>query len=104
MLGRAGESEPVVGPHPHVPSLGDQHPDEQERRVQYLVMTRAQDELILTRTLQQRGATVFHGGRTAIHSKNGQACFLDSIPAKLVQHDVPSPDPGYDDEAIVPFR
>jgi superfamily I DNA/RNA helicase len=92
------------GNYPHVRSLGDEHQEEEERRVLYVAMTRAEDELILTRTLQQRGAMVPHGGRTAMHSQNGQACFLDLMPNELMEQEVPNPTPGFDDEAIVPFR
>ncbi|MFW6039249.1 MAG: ATP-dependent helicase [bacterium] len=72
------------GNYPHIRSIGEEDQEEEERRVLYVALTRAQDELILTRTARKDDAFVPHGAcdaRTAI----GKACFLDDVPEELLE-------------------
>ncbi len=52
------------GMYPHSRSLGDAEAEEEERRILYVALTRAQNELIITRTGDDN-RYVFHGGSTA---------------------------------------
>ncbi|MFC1636225.1 ATP-dependent helicase [Planctomycetota bacterium] len=72
------------GVYPHVRSLGKEDTEEEERRILYVAMTRAKDELILTRTCSYFGQRVFYGGAMGDNSPNGTAYFLDTLPDKLV--------------------
>jgi len=74
------------GMYPHVRSLGRYEEEEEERRVLYVAMTRAQDELIITRNLSQRGQYNFHGGFRAEHSNDGTPYFLESVPENLIDY------------------
>lgn len=71
------------GMYPHLRSLGNKEAEEEERRVLYVALTRAQDELIITRA-SDTGQTVFHAGSFA-HSA-GSPYFLEYLPPKLVAH------------------
>ena len=93
------------GVYPHVRSLGDEDGEEEERRILYVAMTRARDELILTRTLDVRGRTTFFGNARARHSPGGTPYFLDRVPGELVDTDLPDDkdaDP-WDDDVIDPW-
>lgn len=68
------------GMYPYIRSLGDEDEEEEERRILYVAMTRAKDELILTRTGSRRGRTVFHGGTAGPY-------FLSTLPDNLVEKD-----------------
>jgi DNA helicase-2/ATP-dependent DNA helicase PcrA len=95
--------EPNV--YPHVRSLGDPDGEEEERRVLYVGMTRARDELIMTRSCCRGGRTVFWGAATAEHSPGGVAYFLHGLPEELVRREAGvrgDPDPG--GETIVSWR
>jgi len=95
--------EPNV--YPHVRSLGSADDEEEERRVLYVGMTRARDELILTRSCCWGGRTVFWGGATAAHSSGGTAYFLHGLPEGLVKREAgfrKGTDPG--GETIRSFR
>ena len=70
---------------PHSRSIGKHEDEEEERRVLYVAMTRANRELILTRTCEKRGYTVLAGGATGTHSDGGTAYFLDRLPDELVE-------------------
>jgi len=72
------------GMYPHVRSLGNFDEEEEERRVLYVAMTRAQDELIITRNLSQGGRYNFHGGYRAEHSRDGSPYFLEKLPDNLL--------------------
>lgn len=72
------------GLYPHLRSLGDTEAEEEERRILYVALTRAQDELIMTRSGDDN-RTLFHGGSFA-HS-SGSSYFLEYLPVKLVQHE-----------------
>lgn len=70
------------GNYPHSRSLDNEDDIEEERRVLYVALTRAQDELVISRHLSSR---------TSWNSwKQPQICFLDSLPEKLVQRALPS--------------
>ena len=72
------------GMYPHVRSLGNFDEEEEERRVLYVAMTRAQNELIITRNLSQGGRYNFHGGYRADHSRDGSSYFLEKLPENLL--------------------
>jgi len=76
------------GLYPHVRSLGRFDDEEEERRVLYVAMTRAKDELIITRTLSQHGRYNFHGGFRADHSSDGSPYFLETIPEGLLDRSI----------------
>ena len=95
--------EPNV--YPHVRSLGSRDDEEEERRVLYVGMTRARDELILTRSCSWGGRTVFWGGATAAHSSGGTAYFLHGLPMELVRREAGvRKGPGGDGETITSWR
>ena len=72
------------GIYPHVRSLGNEDSEEEERRILYVAMTRAKDELILTRTCSDYGQRVFYGGAVGDNSSDGTIYFLDTLPNELV--------------------
>jgi DNA helicase-2/ATP-dependent DNA helicase PcrA len=72
------------GAYPHLRSLGDKDAEEEERRVLYVALTRAQNELIVTRAGDDN-RTLFHGG-SYVHAQ-GSPYFLEYIPAELVEYE-----------------
>ncbi|MBW1643083.1 MAG: UvrD-helicase domain-containing protein [Deltaproteobacteria bacterium] len=66
------------GMYPYIRSLGEEDEEEEERRILYVAMTRAKDELVLTRTGTQYGKTVFHGGAVGTY-------FLNMLPDELIE-------------------
>ena len=73
------------GMYPHIRSLGDKDQEEEERRILYVAMTRAMDELIVTRSCQHHGARVFHDSHSAEQSHGGSGYFLQDVPEGLVE-------------------
>lgn len=71
------------GTYPHMRSLGDKDAEEEERRVLYVALTRAQDELIITRAGDDN-RTLFHGGSYV--QSAGSPYFLEYLPPQLVEH------------------
>ncbi len=71
------------GMYPHMRSLGDRDAEEEERRVLYVALTRAQDELIITRSGDD-SRTLFHAG-SYVYSA-GSPYFLEYLPPRLVEH------------------
>jgi DNA helicase-2/ATP-dependent DNA helicase PcrA len=66
------------GMYPHIRSLGTEDEEEEERRILYVAMTRAKNELILTRS----------GGPSSYSYSYGDAAeayFLSDLPDKLVE-------------------
>ena len=57
--------------YPHVRSRGDADAIEEERRILYVALTRARDELIITRSMDVDHGWVFDASPTA---------FLDDLP------------------------
>ncbi|MCA9128306.1 MAG: ATP-dependent helicase [Planctomycetales bacterium] len=68
------------GNYPHARSLGDESAIEEERRVLYVALTRAQDELILTRNMAKSYS------RTSWNASTGSHYFLEGLPSKLISH------------------
>jgi DNA helicase-2/ATP-dependent DNA helicase PcrA len=66
------------GMYPHIRSLGVEDDEEEERRVLYVAMTRAKNELILTRS-EGRSSYSYSYGDAA------EAYFLSDVPDKLVE-------------------
>ena len=64
-------------------SLGDKDAEEEERRVLYVALTRAQDELIITRSGDD-SRTLFHGGSYV--QSAGTPYFLEYLPPDMVEH------------------
>lgn len=71
------------GMYPHVRSLGDEEAEEEERRILYVALTRAQNELIITRSGGDN-QTLFHGGSFA-HGA-GSSYFLEYLPTQMVEY------------------
>ena len=76
------------GFYPHTRSLGNRDEEEEERRILYVAMTRARDELIVTRSNSFGADLVFRSGATAMHSEGGEAYFLQDIPGNLADCEV----------------
>lgn len=77
------------GNYPHVRSLGDDDKEEEERRVLYVAMTRAKNELILSGTVRSRGAYVpFHNRGFAAGGGSARPYFLTDLPDELVTTDL----------------
>ena len=94
------------GVYPHARSLGDEDAEEEERRILYVAMTRARDDLILTRTNERFGRTVLWGGHRASQAPGGTTYLLDDIPDDLVDaspHEEPAGG-GWEDDVIAPWR
>ena len=72
------------GVYPHLRSLGDKDAEEEERRVLYVALTRAQNELIITRAGDD-SRTLFHGG-SFVHAQ-GSPYFLEYLPSPFVEYE-----------------
>jgi len=74
------------GMYPHMRSLGSEEAKEEERRILYVAMTRAQDELILTRTYHPYGwySRPFSGGQNW-NAAQGQNYFIEDLDEPLVR-------------------
>lgn len=81
------------GMYPHKRSLQDEDAIEEERRVLYVAMTRARDELIMTRSLSQAGQWTFYGD--AEQPSAQEAYFLRHFPKGHVQYDFKTTSRGY---------
>lgn len=71
------------GMYPHMRSLGDRDAEEEERRILYVALTRACNELLITRSGDD-SRTLFHGG-SFVHSA-GSSYFLEYLPSQLVDY------------------
>ncbi len=71
------------GLYPHMRSLGNQDAEEEERRILYVALTRAQNELLITRAGDDN-RTLFHGG-SFVHGV-GSGYFLEYLPPALVEY------------------
>jgi DNA helicase-2/ATP-dependent DNA helicase PcrA len=77
------------GNYPHARSIGDEAKEEEERRVLYVAMTRAKDELILSGTRRSYNAFIPHHNRQfAAAGSNSQPFFLQDLPDQLVRSDL----------------
>jgi DNA helicase-2/ATP-dependent DNA helicase PcrA len=72
----------VPGVYPHSRSLGKEDEIEEERRVLYVALTRAENELILTRA-GGTGRNIFFGG-SALGDKEHVSYFLSDLPQELI--------------------
>jgi DNA helicase-2/ATP-dependent DNA helicase PcrA len=75
----------VPGVYPHSRSLGKDDEIEEERRVLYVALTRAENELILTRA-GGTGRNIFFGG-SGLGDKDHVNYFLTDIPKELVDNE-----------------
>lgn len=71
------------GTYPHVRSFGDIDAEEEERRILYVAMTRAKNELFITRSSDYRS-----GFWVANAPTEGEAYFLEDVPENLVVHKI----------------
>ena len=76
------------GTYPHVRSLGDEDQEEEERRVLYVALTRAKNELIITRSNSHGGRLVFWSGAGGGHTGSGTSYLLEEIPTNLTESEV----------------
>jgi DNA helicase II / ATP-dependent DNA helicase PcrA len=67
--------------YPHFRSLGDLEAEEEERRVLYVALTRAKNELIVTRSSFQRNAFWVESSPA-----RGEPYFLQDLPKDLITH------------------
>jgi DNA helicase-2/ATP-dependent DNA helicase PcrA len=74
------------GMYPHMRSLGSDEAKEEERRILYVAMTRARDELIITRTYHPNGwySRPFSGG-AKWGGAQGQNYFIEDLDEPLVR-------------------
>ncbi len=91
------KAEPRIFPHTF--SLGDPDQEEEERRVLYVAMTRAIDELIITRVLRYQGSRVWYG--LVSGPDDGTPYLLDDIPEHLIKYENSPIDA--DDDIIRPW-
>lgn len=75
----------VPGVYPHQRSIGNDDDVEEERRVFYVAMTRAQNELILTRA-DRSGAMVLMGGSGISPIAGREHYFLSDLPEELTEY------------------
>ena len=71
------------GTYPHVRSLGELESEEEERRILYVAMTRAKNELFITRSTDYRS-----GFWVANAPTEGEEYFLADVPPDLVRHKI----------------
>ena len=71
------------GMYPHIRSLGKKDEEEEERRILYVAMTRARDELLITRSNSRGADLTFHGGANAQHSPGGEPYLLQGVPKEI---------------------
>jgi DNA helicase-2/ATP-dependent DNA helicase PcrA len=71
------------GTYPHVRSFGELESEEEERRILYVAMTRAKNELFITRS------TDYRSGFWVLNSPTeGEEYFLADVPQNLVAHKI----------------
>ena len=71
------------GTYPHVRSFGELESEEEERRILYVAMTRAKNELFITRS------TDYRSGFWVVNSPTeGEEYFLADVPPNLVAHKI----------------
>ena len=88
------------GVFPYSKSVGDSQAEEEERRVLYVAVTRAKDQLTLTRTASLGGRRIGRFSRDRWGEP--QTCFLDEVPDTVVERrtEFASPDSWFDDDLI----
>jgi DNA helicase-2/ATP-dependent DNA helicase PcrA len=65
--------------YPHIRSVGNEDDEEEERRILYVAMTRAMNELILTRSESQSSYSYSYGDASETY-------FLSTMPYKLTDN------------------
>ena len=68
------------GSYPHTRSLGELAAEEEERRVLYVALTRAKDELYVTRSHDERATALVLNNP----AEGESSYFLEDVPAELV--------------------
>ena len=93
------------GMYPHMRSMGVREQEEEERRTLYVAMTRARDELIITRTYRPYGPVQLPYAANRVPGRE-PSYFLESLPEKLIDTDFIEPPPtGFDDyDQITPWQ
>lgn len=88
------------GVFPYSKSVGDEEAEEEERRILYVAVTRAKDELIMTRTLASMGTRF--GRYSQDRFGESQPYLLENLPSKLVERDsrLSQSGPWFDDGLI----
>jgi DNA helicase-2/ATP-dependent DNA helicase PcrA len=71
------------GTYPHVRSYGELESEEEERRILYVAMTRAKNELFITRSTDHRS-----GFWVVNAPAEGEEYFLADVPRNLVEHKI----------------
>jgi len=71
------------GTYPHVRSYGDITSEEEERRVLYVALTRAKNELFITRSSDYRSSFYITNNPT-----EGEEYFLSEVPDELVKNEI----------------
>jgi DNA helicase-2/ATP-dependent DNA helicase PcrA len=94
------------GMYPHIRSLGVREQEEEERRTLYVAMTRARDELIITRTFRPYGPIQMPYSATRTYGSGEPVYFLQTLPKKLIDTDFVEPEStGFDDyDQISPWQ
>jgi DNA helicase-2/ATP-dependent DNA helicase PcrA len=75
------------GMYPHLRSLGNFDQEEEERRILYVAMTRAKDELIITRTPGGGAGPGMYYSAQARYARGGSPYFLQTLSGELVEAD-----------------
>lgn len=71
------------GTYPHVRSFGSMDSEEEERRILYVAMTRAKDELFITRSNDNRSSFWANS-----YTAEGEEYFLTDVPANFANHKI----------------
>ena len=77
-----------AGVYPYNRSLDDLDAIEEERRILYVAMTRAKDELILTKVAERFGSPIFFGGSSSRVAPGGTADFMENYPPELIDYEM----------------
>jgi DNA helicase-2/ATP-dependent DNA helicase PcrA len=83
----------IPGVYPHARAIGNADDIEEERRILYVALTRAQNELILTRA-GGPGKTVFMGGSGLSGTADKEDYFFSDLPDGLTDNDLLGPAGG----------
>jgi len=78
------------GTYPHSRSCGDLDSEEEERRILYVALTRAKNELFITRSTDCRSGFYVQNKPT-----EGEEYFLSEVPEKLVMREIHGWNPDY---------
>lgn len=70
------------GTYPHIRSYGNLDTEEEERRILYVALTRARNELYITRSADHRGSFFMQS-----RSTKGEDYFLEDVPPRLVNRE-----------------